>query len=104
MLSIAEGRALIAAYGRALSPRAIEILRAMAETEDADPGDDDAEIAYERGVAYLATTRIAARTVNALLRACAISRVDTSGGDVEYYRINETGRALIGAKVLDANE
>ncbi len=36
------------------------------------PHDDEGEIAYERGVAYLGDTRIAAHSVFALIRLMAI--------------------------------
>jgi len=77
-----------------LTKRQHEILTIMAD----HPDDDVGEIAYERGTAYLGDTRIAARTVFALLRLCAISEYDPTGKLVEYYRINSTGLALIGRK------
>jgi len=77
-----------------LTKRMREILTIMAD----HPDDDEGEIAYERGTAYLGDTRIAARTVNALIRLYAINEYDPTGKSVEYYRINETGRKLIGRK------
>lgn len=71
-----------------LSPRQREILAIMKAHRD----DDEGEIVYERGVAYLGDDRIAARTVFALLRLCAISlESDSQIGRFERYRINETG-------------
>lgn len=75
------------------SRRQQEILQRMADHRD----DDEGELVYERGVAYLGDDRIAPRTVFALLRLCAISPDSTSaiGTGVERYRINETGRQLL---------
>jgi len=86
--------AQIRAYGDALTPRQLEVLAIMA----AHPDDDEGELVYERGAAYLGDTRIAARTVFALLRACVI-REDGPNAGIERYRINETGRALLAARV-----
>ena len=83
--------ALIAAYGAALTKRQREVLVTMA----AHPDDDEGELVYERGAAFLGDERVAARPVNALLRACAI-RADGEAGGVERYHINDTGRALVG--------
>ena len=58
-----------------------------------EPGDEAGELVYERGVAFIGDERIAARTVFALLRACAISLDGGEIGGVERYCINETGRA-----------
>lgn len=76
-----------------LTKRQREILTQMAE----HPDDNDGEIAYERGSAYLGDTPIAPRTVFALIRLMAISEEGQSqvGKGVERYRINDTGRALI---------
>jgi len=83
---------IIRLCGRLLSKRQLEVLRIMA----AHPDDDEGELVYERGCAFLGDERVAPRTVTALLRACAIS--DTAwGGGIERYRINETGRALVAA-------
>jgi hypothetical protein len=74
-----------------MTKRQAEILRQMAERQD----DDEGEIAYEKGIAYLGNTRIAARTVFALLRMMAISMSQFSTvGTFERYQINETGRKL----------
>lgn len=56
---------MIAAYGRALTPRQREVLAIMAEADDAD---DAGELVYERGRAFLDLTPVAARTVNVRLR------------------------------------
>lgn len=81
----------IRAHGAALSPRQREVLAIMA----AHPDDDEGELVYERGKAWLGDDRIAACTVFALLRACAISLESGKVGGVERYRINETGRELL---------
>ena len=81
---------VIAAYGARLTKRQREILTIMA----AHPDDDAGELVYERGVAFLGDTRVAARSVMALIRACAV-RADGEPGGFERYRINETGRALV---------
>lgn len=91
-LTAAQRKALtqIKAAGEALTKRQLDILTRMA----AHPHDEDGELVYERGVAFLGDEPIAARTVFALLRACTISLEDVSAvGSFERYRINETGRA-----------
>jgi len=88
-----RGLALIAAFGRALTRRQLAVLRTMRDREDTDPGDEDAEIVREHGVAYLGDERVASRTVDALLRACAVK--DVSSGSLERYRINGTGREVL---------
>ena len=73
-----RGLALIAAFGCALTRRQLTVLRAMRDREDA-------EIVREHGVAYLGDERVASRTVDALLRACAVK--DVSSGSLERYRM-----------------
>ena len=71
-----------------LTKRQREVLLMMDEDEDCD-------IAYERGTAFVGNTPIAARTVFALIRHCAISLdEDSRVGRFERYRINGTGRWL----------
>jgi len=79
-----------------LTKRQREILTILAD----HPDDDEGEIAYERGMAYLGDTRIAARTVFALIGLCAISlrSGNRSVGQCERYSINETGLRWIGRK------
>jgi len=77
-----------------LTKREREVLTIMADHRDDEAG----EIVYERGTAYLGDTRIAARTVFALIRLYAISANNPDPRMVEYYRINETGLKLIGRK------
>ncbi len=73
--------------------RQLEILEIMAYHED----DDKGELVYERGRGYLGDAPVAARTVFALLRLCAISlQTNSVVGGFERYRINETGRAILG--------
>ena len=91
-----RGLALIAAFGCALTRRQLTVLRTMRDREDADPGDEDAEIVREHGVAYLGDERVASRTVDALLRACAVK--DVSSGSLERYRINGTGREILSGR------
>ena len=75
-----------------LTTRQREILEIMARHQD----DDEGELVYERGVAYLGDDRVAARTVFALLRICAISlERDSEVGGFERYRINETGQSYV---------
>lgn len=88
-----RGLALIEAFGRTLSRRQLQVLSQMAEREDEDPGCDEAELVRECCDAYLDDVRIASRTVDALLRACAISQ--DGSGSFERYRINETGRQIV---------
>ena len=79
----------------ALSLRQREILAQMHKQADSDDG----ELVYERGVGYLGLDRVGGRTVFALLRFCAISLEPYSEiGEVERYRINETGRKLLETK------
>jgi hypothetical protein len=78
-----------------LTKRQREILQRMAD----DPDGEDGELVYERGIAYLGLERIAARTVNALIRLYAISVSDfESIGKYERWHINETGRQLLEAE------
>jgi hypothetical protein len=75
-----------------VTKRQLEVLRMMKERTE----DEDGELVYERGVAYIGTTRIAARTVWALIRAMAIKMSsDSNVGGFERYTITETGRALL---------
>ena len=66
-----------------------------------DHRDEEAgELAYERGRGYLGLEPVAARTVFALLRMCAISSETPmhdigTPGHVERYVINETGERLL---------
>lgn len=79
----------IAAAGAALSPRAREVLAQMHFEKE--------ELVYERGTGYVGLSSVSARTVRAILRAAAVSLEQYSTvGKFERYRINETGRALIG--------
>ena len=89
-----SGGRLIRFFGEALTPRQLEVLAVMAAHYE----DDEGELCYERGVAYLGDVRIAARTVTALLRACAIRAEHEQNAPVERYRINSTGRALLAAR------
>jgi hypothetical protein len=82
---------LIEALGRSLTRRQLEVLGTMYDEAD----NDDGELVYERGQAFLGVTRIAPRTVTALLRACALHAETEMGADVERYTINETGRKII---------
>jgi hypothetical protein len=60
------------------------------------PDDDEGELVYERGSAYLGDVPVAPRTVFALIRLCAISEQPFGPiGSVERYRINETGREIL---------
>ena len=67
------------------------VLRQMAEHEN----DDDGEIAYERGTAYLGDTRIAPRTVFALIRLMAIREDMSDPRSPERYRISEIGHLVL---------
>jgi hypothetical protein len=89
--------ALIRAYGEQLTERQLDVLARLAEAED-DDDMDEAEIVREHGEAYIGTVRIASRTVNALLRACAIRRTSEDRDEFERFSINETGRQLLAAR------
>ena len=58
--------------------------------------EDDGELVYERGRGYIGVEPVGSRTVFALLRLCAISLTGGEVGSFKRYRINETGRALLG--------
>ena len=88
--------ALIRARGAALTRRQLGVLALMARAEALDPGSDDAELVYERGRGYVGLEPVGGRTLFALLRACAVSLSDGQVGGLERYRLNETGRALVG--------
>lgn len=90
-----DGLRLIEAFGEMLTRRQLDLLTLMRDREDADPGCDEAELVREGGDAYLDDTRIASRTVDVLLRACAIRAEQDSHVAFERYRINETGRELL---------
>lgn len=75
-----------------LSKRQRQVLQVMADHRDEDAG----ELVYERGCGFLEDEPVAARTVFALLRLCAISlEGDSRVGGLERYRINTTGLALL---------
>lgn len=84
--------------GKRLTKRQLQVLQIMLDNKH-----DDYEgwIFYERGEAWIGDTKIAPRTVYALLRTCAISLIQ---GDnlrsrlIEHYRINETGENILKAK------
>lgn len=89
--------ALIRAFGERLTRRQLEVLRIMRDADAVDPGGDEGELVRECCDAYLDDVRIASRTVNALLRACAISQDQHAG--IERYRINETGLAILASAI-----
>ncbi len=71
-----------------LTRRQIQILRMMR--------DEDEELVYSKGEAYVGYEHIAPRTVFALIRAMAISMDQFSElGKCERYTINETGLELL---------
>lgn len=73
-----------------LTPRQREILIMMR--------DEDEEIVYEGGTAWVGDEQIAPKTVYALLRVAAISLDQFSKvGGCERYSINETGLKLLEA-------
>jgi hypothetical protein len=76
-----------------LTPRAKEILCRMATHQDTDEG----ELVYERGRGFLDIDPVSRRTVDALLRACAIRLEQDSRDSFERYRINDTGLKLVEA-------
>lgn len=73
-----------------LTKRQREILQQMAD----HPHDEEGEIAYDRGEAWIGETKIASRTVFALIRMMAISAA-WGGEIIEYYTINETGHRIL---------
>ena len=82
-----------------LTKRQRAVLSAMAADLDGDAG----ELVYERGRGYLGDEPVAARTVFALLRLCAISLRGGEIGGLERYRISSTGRALLGEDGMTAD-
>lgn len=68
----------------------------------ADPHGEDGELVYERGVGYIGHDRVSGRTVFALIKLCAISSVSGNVGELERYRINETGTNLLDG-IVDTN-
>ena len=71
-----------------LTRRQLQILRMMR--------DNDEELVYSKGQAYVDYEQVAPRTVFALLRAMAISMDQFSDvGKCERYTINETGLKLL---------
>lgn len=83
----------IRAFGDALTTAQLRVLRRMARDRD----DDACELVREDAVAYLDLDRVPVKTVDALLRACAISDSGFAG-PVERYRINSTGRDILRRK------
>lgn len=73
---------------RLITKRQLEILRIMR--------DDEEELVYYGGEAWLGNERVSSRSLFALLRVCAIS-LDTFSkvGAFERYHLNETGRSYI---------
>ena len=75
-----------------LTERQREVLTIMRDHRE----DDEGELLYERGTAYLGHRSISTATVFALLRLCAISMNQYSRvGGLERYTINETGLNLL---------
>lgn len=74
----------------ALTKRQLEVLQRMRDNF----ANEDGELVYESGSGYLGLERVSGRTVNNLLRACAI-RADGVPGALERYRINQTGREIL---------
>lgn len=70
-----------------LTKRQREILTVMRDTEE--------ELVYERGQGYVGDSPVAARTVFALFRLCAVRNVSDTKGGLERYVINETGTRLL---------
>lgn len=91
----AHALAAIADAGRALSRRQLEALRLMVHAEQRDF--EDSEMVYECGECWVGLEKFSPRTFFALVRACAISRVDGEPGGYELWKINETGRRLAAA-------
>lgn len=71
-----------------LSPRALAVLRKMAEDEH----DSDHEIAVCGVHCYIGTERTSCRVVDQLLSCCAIK--GTRIGSTIYYSISETGHHI----------
>lgn len=82
--------AIIRENGRRLGPKAIECLRRMC--------DQDEEAVYERGRGYVGEWAFGGRVFWSLVRACAISQSGPTDGFMHsiYWRLNETGRAILG--------
>ena len=70
-----------------MTKRQLEVLRIMRDTGE--------ELVYERGEGYMGYSRVAPRTVFALLRVMALRKTDGSPGELERYIIGETGLAIL---------
>lgn len=78
-----------------LTKRQREVLQRMAD----DPHGDNGELVLEHGEAWIGNEKTSSVLVDALLRHMAISlEQGCTLGDFERYRINETGRGLLGQK------
>ena len=82
---------LIEDFGALLTSRQLAILSQMAENRDTDDG----EIVYSMGHGFIGYDQISRGTIDALLRACAISLDQFSDKACERYVINETGLSLV---------
>lgn len=70
-----------------MRPAAMRCLRELAADEECD-------IIRERGTVFCGDTRIASRTLDELLCATAVSRINASHG-IELFVLNSTGRAIL---------
>lgn len=78
---------LLQLFRSELTRRQLDILQLMR--------DEDEELVYSRGIAYVGFERISTRTLSALLRAVAIKADQFNSKEFERYTINETGREIL---------
>lgn len=107
-----EGLRCIEANQAALTPRQLEVLRILRDRQaaaDALPDGQDVEVEDEPEIIHqgrrvlLGLVPLSNATLNALIRACAITRTqDTADGfdRFERWQLNETGRGILKARGL----
>jgi hypothetical protein len=76
----------------ALTKRQLDVLQIMLDKADTDEG----EILQEGRHAYIGHERVSGRTINALLRCCAIKTDDPTRMErSRYWRITGSGREIL---------
>jgi hypothetical protein len=74
-----------------LTKRQQEILQQMAD----HPNDEEGEIVHEGREAWIGETKIAPRTVLALVRMMAVRQLSWGDQGPQYYVINQTGLMIL---------
>lgn len=86
-----KGRLILEMHQTRLTRRQLWVLEQMEKFEH----EEDGEIVRGGGQAWIGDEQISSRTVNILLRNCAISYISDMGSKTEYFVINETGKELL---------